>query len=101
MALSSTPPNVCTAARVRKASRRVSQIYDRELERFGLTVTQFGLLGHVRRLDGIGISALADRLTALQTRYTAQFNALDQLLAKLQSTSNYLTQQLSNLPGFK
>jgi flagellar hook-associated protein 2 len=46
-------------------------------------------------------SALTDRLTQLQTRYTAQFNALDTLLAKLQSTSNYLTQQLGNLPGFK
>jgi flagellar hook-associated protein 2 len=45
--------------------------------------------------------ALTDRLTALQARYTKQFNALDTLLAKLQSTSNYLTQQLGNLPGFK
>ncbi len=42
---------------------------------------------------------LTDRLTALQARYTKQFNALDTLLAKLQSTSNYLTQQLANLPG--
>jgi flagellar capping protein FliD len=40
-------------------------------------------------------------LTELQARYTKQFNALDTLLAKLQSTSNYLTQQLGNLPGFK
>jgi flagellar hook-associated protein 2 len=46
-------------------------------------------------------SALTDRLTELQARYTKQFNALDTLLAKLQSTSNYLTQQLGNLPGFK
>jgi flagellar hook-associated protein 2 len=45
--------------------------------------------------------ALTDRLTELQARYTKQFNALDTLLAKLQSTSNYLTQQLGNLPGFK
>ena len=46
-------------------------------------------------------AALTDRLTALQARYTTQFNALDTLLAKLQSTSSYLTQQLGNLPGFK
>ncbi len=45
--------------------------------------------------------ALTDRLTELQARYTKQFNALDSLLAKLQSTSNYLTQQLGNLPGFR
>jgi len=46
-------------------------------------------------------ATLTDRLTALQARYTKQFNALDSLLAKLQSTSNYLTQQLANLPGYK
>ena len=44
---------------------------------------------------------LTDRLTQLQTRYTKQFNALDGLLAKLQGTSNYLAQQLGNLPGFR
>jgi flagellar hook-associated protein 2 len=45
--------------------------------------------------------ALTDRLSELQARYTKQFNALDTLLAKLQGTSNYLAQQLGNLPGFK
>jgi flagellar hook-associated protein 2 len=39
------------------------------------------------------------RLVALQTRYTKQFNALDGLLAQLQGTSNFLAQQLGNLPG--
>lgn len=43
--------------------------------------------------------ALNTRLAALQTRYTKQFNALDSLLAQLQGTSNFLTQQLSRLPG--
>jgi flagellar hook-associated protein 2 len=43
--------------------------------------------------------ALNQRLAALQTRYTAQFNALDGLLAQLQGTSNFLAQQLGNLPG--
>jgi flagellar hook-associated protein 2 len=43
--------------------------------------------------------ALNTRLVALQTRYTKQFNALDGLLSQLQSTSNFLTQQLSRLPG--
>lgn len=43
--------------------------------------------------------ALALRLTALQARYTQQFVALDSLLAQLQTTSNFLNQQLGNLPG--
>lgn len=43
---------------------------------------------------------LSNRLDALQARYLAQFNALDTLLAQMQSTSSFLTQQLGNLPGF-
>jgi len=39
------------------------------------------------------------RLVALQARYTKQFNALDSLLSQLQGTSNFLAQQLGNLPG--
>ena len=43
--------------------------------------------------------ALNERLVALQARYTKQFNALDSLLSQLQGTSNFLSQQLSQLPG--
>ncbi|MGR9106098.1 MAG: flagellar filament capping protein FliD [Gammaproteobacteria bacterium] len=40
------------------------------------------------------------QLTSYQDRLTSQFTALDNLLGQLQATSNFLTQQLSNLPGF-
>jgi len=43
--------------------------------------------------------ALNERLAALETRLLRQFNALDSLLAQLSSTSNFLAQQLTNLPG--
>jgi flagellar hook-associated protein 2 len=43
--------------------------------------------------------ALNARLAGLQARYTKQFNGLDSLLSQLQSTSNFLNQQLSQLPG--
>jgi flagellar hook-associated protein 2 len=51
-------------------------------------------------IDDIGgrREALNERLLALQTRYLKQFNALDSLLAQMQSTSNFLSQQLSQLP---
>jgi flagellar hook-associated protein 2 len=42
---------------------------------------------------------LNNRLSDLQQRYLQQFNALDTLLAQMQSTSSFLTQQLANLPG--
>jgi flagellar hook-associated protein 2 len=52
-------------------------------------------------IDGINDrrEALNTRLAALQARYTKQFNSLDSLLSQLQGTSNFLTQQLSRLPG--
>ncbi len=60
------------------------------------------------RTDGIAASisdigdrreALNARLAAVEERLFRQFNALDGLLAQLQSTSGFLTQQLDNLPG--
>jgi len=41
-----------------------------------------------------------DRLIDIEDRYRRQFNALDSLVAQLLTTSNFLTQQLDNLPGF-
>ncbi|MBL4566796.1 MAG: flagellar filament capping protein FliD, partial [Porticoccus sp.] len=38
------------------------------------------------------------RMEALEARYRAQFNALDSLLAQLQTTGDFLTQQLAALP---
>jgi len=39
------------------------------------------------------------RLVNMEKRYRAQFVALDSMLASMNNTSNYLTQQLANLPG--
>ncbi|MDP2795712.1 MAG: flagellar filament capping protein FliD [Sulfurisoma sp.] len=44
-------------------------------------------------------STLNLRLESIEKRYRAQFNALDGLIASMQQTSSYLTQQLANLPG--
>ncbi|MBT8067664.1 MAG: flagellar filament capping protein FliD [Gammaproteobacteria bacterium] len=43
--------------------------------------------------------SLNEKLASLETRLLRQFNALDSLLAQLGSTSNFLSQQLGNLPG--
>ncbi len=55
---------MCTAAKVRRLSRRVSQIYDEALAGHGLTVGQFGLLACLSRRRGLGIGALAALLAA-------------------------------------
>ena len=57
--------------------------------------------GLTAQIEGItdDREALNDRLASLETRLLRQFNALDSLLAQLSSTSNFLSQQLENLPG--
>jgi flagellar hook-associated protein 2 len=42
---------------------------------------------------------LSRRLTQIEARYRKQFTALDTLVASMQKTSEYLTQQLANLPS--
>lgn len=59
MATSPPGPSLCAASRVRKASRRVSQIYDRHLAPYGLSVTQFGVLAQLRASPGAGVGGLA------------------------------------------
>ena len=41
-------------------------------------------------------TVLNARMSVVQQRYLRQFNALDSLMSSLQSTANYLTQQLAN-----
>ncbi|MEO0435479.1 MAG: flagellar filament capping protein FliD [Pseudomonadota bacterium] len=56
-----------------------------------------GLQSSVDRV-GEDREALETRLQALEARLRSQFNALDTLLASLQTTSDFLTQQLANIP---
>jgi DNA-binding MarR family transcriptional regulator len=70
-------PLGCTCMRLRKASRRLSQIYDHSLEAAGMTVTQYGLLGHLAKFDGIGIGALAERLIMDPTTLTRNLRPLE------------------------
>ena len=53
-----------------------------------LTTSQKDIIDQTARLDA--------QMVLVQQRYLAQFNALDALMSQLQSTSNYLTQQLTN-----
>ena len=43
---------------------------------------------------------LTERLTKLEARLFAQFNAMDALVGNLNATSTFLTAQLDSLPGF-
>ena len=63
-------PSPCTCLRIRMAARRVTQMYDRHLEPSGLTITQFGLLGHVALMPEVTIGKLADTLAMDPTTLT-------------------------------
>lgn len=67
----------CTCLRLRKAARRVSQIYDQYLAGTGLTITQFSLLGHIRAYDEIGIGALAEKLVMDASTLTRNLRPLE------------------------
>jgi DNA-binding MarR family transcriptional regulator len=67
----------CTCLRLRKATRRVSQIYDRQLEAAGLTITQFGLLAHLKGLGEVGVGALAEMLIMDPTTLTRNLRPLE------------------------
>ena len=69
-------PTGCTALRFRKAARRVSQIYDSCLEPYGVTITQFGLLAHIGRMEGVSIGALAAELVMDPTTLTRNLTPL-------------------------
>ncbi len=43
------------------------------------------------------VAALETRVAAIEKRYRAQFTSLDKLLSSMQTTSSYLTQQLTKL----
>lgn len=60
------------------------------------------------RTDGLNASiksimqqseSIQQRLILTEARYRKQFTTLDTLIASMTQTSNYLTQQLANLPG--
>ncbi len=56
----------CTCLRLRRTTRRITQLYDRLLEPAGLTVNQFGLLGRLYgaslRQELLSVSVLAERV---------------------------------------
>ena len=70
-------PASCTCFHLRKAARRVSQIYDHYLEPHGLTVTQYGLLGHLRAFDGVSVGGLARKLVMDPTTLTRNLRPLE------------------------
>lgn len=62
--------------RLRKAARRVSQIYDHHLEATGLTITQFGVLASLIAASRVAIGPLAEKLCMDPTTLTRNLQPL-------------------------
>jgi flagellar hook-associated protein 2 len=79
---------------------RLGDLADGFLDTEGIVETR--TRGLTEQIEGLNeqADALNERLASLETRLLRQFNALDSLLGQLSSTSNFLNQQLNNLPGF-
>lgn len=56
-------PRGCTAFKLRQLVRRVSQLYDAEVAKAGLKITQYSLLSHVLKLGPIRPGDLARAMT--------------------------------------
>lgn len=72
-----SPAFPCICARLRRTTRRVSQIYDRHLEPHGLTISQFGVMAQVRAGDAPSIGQLADRMVMDPTTLTRALRPLE------------------------
>lgn len=74
---------------------RLNKVADEMLGSKGLIASRTEGLESTKKALTKDQEAMNSRLTATEKRIRAQFTALDQMLASMQSTSSYLTQQLS------
>ena len=71
----STTPSVCTCFRLRRASRRVTQVYDHELAAVGLSLNQYSILRRSEREPRV-LGELADELGMDRTTLTRNLSPL-------------------------
>jgi len=60
MPFSATPPDRCSCHGLRKATRHLTQFYDRHLGPAGLNIGQYALLGRLAARGPIAMTAFAD-----------------------------------------
>ncbi len=66
----------CTCLLMRRAARRITQLYDEHLRPAGLKTSQFSLLANLRQADGVAMGELADRLSMDRTTLTRNLKPL-------------------------
>ena len=69
-------PLDCTCFRVRRAARRVTQIYSQHLAATGLKISQFSTLGYITAQGPVSIGRLSDLLSTDRTTLTRNLRPL-------------------------
>ena len=57
-----TMSNACYCIVLRKASRRISAVYDEALAPYGINIAQFSAMRNIKRYEPISLTDLADKL---------------------------------------
>jgi DNA-binding MarR family transcriptional regulator len=70
MADTNTNEMACTCARLRRLTRRVTQIYDGHIETAGISVAQFGLLAPLNARGSLSMGIFAERAVMDPTTLT-------------------------------
>ncbi len=66
----------CACSSIRRATRAVTQFYDKFMKNTGLTTPQFSLLVNIYKLGSISVNDLADKLLMDQTTVTRNITVL-------------------------
>lgn len=77
----------------------IQSVLDGALDTDGIIASRTDGLTETNKSIAARRAAINLRLLDIEQRYRDQFNALDALVASMKSTSDFLTQQLANLPS--
>jgi DNA-binding MarR family transcriptional regulator len=67
----------CTCQNLRRASLAITRIYDQKLSQNGLTVSQYSLLKHIKRLGPVSVSELASEIRLDRTTLVRNLKPLE------------------------
>ena len=92
-------PGICNCTNMRRASRAITQFYDKFLMPSGLKVTQYSLLNHLKRLGPLTMNELSQAIRLERTTLvrnlkpqTNQVNITESGLQALTKALPYWTQ---------
>lgn len=73
------PSSVCYCANLRRASRDITEYYNKVLEPSGLKVTQYSLLNHINRLGPLSMQELSRAIRLERTTLVRNLKPLEKL----------------------